>query len=74
VDHHPDILIPRHPPATKEDEKKRDRANPTTKRSIPIDEIRALQHRLTTRPTLGSRACDSSIRRTIWKPARSMLC
>jgi DNA polymerase-3 subunit delta' len=32
------------------------RANRTTKRSIPIDEIRALQHRLTTRPTLGSRA------------------
>lgn len=56
VDHHPDILIPRHPPATKEDEKKRDAGEPyTTKRSIPIDEIRALQHRLTTRPTLGPR-------------------
>ncbi|MDE1917314.1 MAG: DNA polymerase III subunit delta' [Sphingomonadales bacterium] len=56
VDHHPDILIPRHPPATKEDEKKRDNGEAyTTKRSIPIDEIRALQHRLVTRPTLGPR-------------------
>jgi DNA polymerase-3 subunit delta' len=54
VEHHPDILIPRHPPATKEDEKKRDAGEPyTTKRSIPIDEIRALQQRLTTRPTMG---------------------
>jgi hypothetical protein len=34
------------------------RANPTTKRSIPIDEIRALQHRLTTRPTLGAAPRD----------------
>jgi DNA polymerase-3 subunit delta' len=50
---HPD---PATSPATKEDEKKRDAGEPyTTKRSIPIDEIRALQHRLTTRPTLGPR-------------------
>ena len=53
---HPDILIPEHPPATKEDEKKRDDGQPyTKKRAIPIDEIRRLQHRLTTRPTLGDR-------------------
>jgi DNA polymerase-3 subunit delta' len=56
VEAHPDILIPRHPPATKEDEKKRDEGLPhNVKRSIPVDEIRALQRRLTTRPTLGSR-------------------
>ncbi|NBC36240.1 AAA family ATPase [Novosphingobium sp. FSY-8] len=53
---HPDILIPEHPPANKEEEKKRDAGDPyETKRSIPIDEIRRIQHRLTTRPTLGSR-------------------
>lgn len=53
---HPDILIPEHPPATKDDEKKRDDGQPyAKKRSIPIDEIRKLQHRLTTRPTLGER-------------------
>lgn len=56
IEAHPDILIPRHPPATKEDEKKRDEGLPhNVKRSIPVDEIRALQRRLTTRPTLGSR-------------------
>jgi DNA polymerase III subunit delta' len=56
IEVHPDILIPRHPPATKEDEKKRDEGLPhNVKRSIPVDEIRALQRRLTTRPTLGSR-------------------
>jgi len=54
--HHPDILIPEHPPENKEETKKREDGQPwRTKRSIPIDEIRALQHRLNTRPTLGSR-------------------
>lgn len=53
---HPDILIPEYPPATKEDEKKRDAGEPyATKRSIPVDEIRRMQQRLTTRPTLGQR-------------------
>lgn len=53
---HPDILIPEHPPENKEEAKKRDDGSDyKRKRSIPIDEIRALQHRLTTRPTLGSR-------------------
>ncbi|WP_246027270.1 AAA family ATPase [Novosphingobium umbonatum] len=55
-DAHPDILIPEHPPATKEDEKKREAGQPfNRKRAITIDEIRNLQRRLTTRPTLGRR-------------------
>ncbi len=55
-DHHPDIVIPEHPPESKEEQRKReDGGEYRTKRSIPIDEIRLMQHRLTTRPTLGSR-------------------
>ncbi len=53
---HPDILIPEHPPENKEEVKKRAAgAEFTRKRSIPIDEIRRMQLRLNTRPTLGSR-------------------
>ncbi len=53
---HPDILIPEHPPESREEAKKReDGGDYRRKRSIPIDEIRQVQHRLTTRPTLGSR-------------------
>lgn len=57
ADRHPDILVPEHPPENKEEEKKRadGQEDVRRKRSIPIDEIRAVQHRLTTRPTLGSR-------------------
>ena len=56
VDMHPDILIPEHPPENKEEIKKRENGDDyRRKRSIPIDEIRAMQQRLTTRPTLGSR-------------------
>lgn len=57
ADRHPDILIPEHPPENKEEEKKRadGQEDVRRKRSIPIDEIRMIQHRLTTRPTLGSR-------------------
>lgn len=57
ADRHPDILIPEHPPENKEEEKKRadGQEDVRRKRSIPIDEIRTIQHRLTTRPTLGSR-------------------
>lgn len=55
-EHHPDILVPEHPPENKEEAKKREDGQAyTTKRSIPIDEIRSVQHRLITRPTLGSR-------------------
>ena len=54
--HHPDILLPEHPPESKEEQKKReDGQDYRVKRSIPIDEIRAMQLRLNTRPTLGSR-------------------
>ncbi len=56
TDLHPDILIPEHPPENKEEAKKReDGAEYRRKRSIPIDEIRQMTHRLHTRPTLGSR-------------------
>lgn len=56
VEAHPDILIPEHPPENKEEAKKReDGGEYRRKRSIPIDEIRTVQHRLTTRPTLDSR-------------------
>lgn len=56
ADRHPDILIPEHPPENKEETKKRDDGlEYRRKRSIPVDEIRKLQQRLTTRPTLGSR-------------------
>ena len=56
VEMHPDILIPEHPPENKEEVKKREDGQPyRRKRSIPIDEVRTFQRRLTTRPTLGSR-------------------
>ncbi|HQV02715.1 MULTISPECIES: AAA family ATPase [unclassified Novosphingobium] len=56
IEAHPDILIPEHPPENKEEAKKReDGGEYRRKRSIPIDEIRALTNRLHTRPTLGSR-------------------
>lgn len=53
---HPDIFVLSHLPATQEDEKKRDEGKPyQLKRSIGIGQIREMQRRLTTRPTLGSR-------------------
>lgn len=56
ADRHPDILIPEHPPENKDEAKKRDDGGEyRRKRSIPIDEIRTIQLRLNTRPTLGSR-------------------
>ena len=56
ADRHPDILLPEHPPENKDETKKRDDGQPyRRKRSIPIDEIRSMQHRLVTRPTLGRR-------------------
>lgn len=55
-DQHPDILFPEHPPENKEETRKREEGRDfRRKRSIPIDEIRLLQRRLTTRPTLGRR-------------------
>ncbi|MBX9896488.1 MAG: DNA polymerase III subunit delta' [Qipengyuania sp.] len=53
---HPDILVLTHGPKTKEDEKKRDDGKPWERaRGIKIDQIREIQRRLTTRPTLGER-------------------
>ncbi len=53
---HPDIIILSHLPANKEEEKKRDEGKAyQLKRNISVDQIREMQQRLTTRPTLGSR-------------------
>ena len=54
--HHPDILVLTHPPKDDKEAAKRDEGKPyEVKRNIPVDLIRAMQQRLTTRPTLGSR-------------------
>lgn len=53
---HPDILILTHLPKDDKEEAKRLEGKPyQTKRSISVGQIRAMQKRLTTRPTLGSR-------------------
>ncbi len=53
---HPDILTLEHLPSDDDEVKKRDEGKPfKTKRNIAIDQIRRLQSRLTTRPTLGER-------------------
>lgn len=53
---HPDVIVLTNLPATKEDEKKREDGKPfALKRNIAIDQIRQMQQRLNTRPTLGSR-------------------
>ncbi|MCL6251081.1 DNA polymerase III subunit delta' [Altererythrobacter sp. KTW20L] len=53
---HPDVIVLSHLPASKDDEKKRDDGKPfALKRSISVDQIRAMQLRLHTRPTLGAR-------------------
>lgn len=51
---HPDIIVLSHLPATKEDEKKQEDGKPfNLKRNITVDQVRAMQLRLHTRPTLG---------------------
>lgn len=53
---HPDIILLERPAATTDDEKKREEGKPfNRKRNISVDQIRAMQRRLTTRPTLGAR-------------------
>lgn len=53
---HPDIILLDHLPASAEDAKKRDEGLPyQVKRNISVDQIREMQHRLNTRPTLGAR-------------------
>lgn len=55
VEAHPDILVLDHLPSNDDEEKKRAEGKPyATKRNITIDQIRRMQQRLTTRPTLGS--------------------
>ncbi len=56
AEHHPDIhwLIPL--PANEDEAKKRDEGRAyATKRNIAIDQVRDMQRRLVTRPTLGAR-------------------
>lgn len=53
---HPDIITLTHLPKDEKEEKKREEGKPyQVKRNIAVAQIRAMQHRLTTRPTLGSR-------------------
>jgi len=53
---HPDIHVLTHLPRDEKEEKKREEGKPyELKRSIGVAQIRAMQQRLTTRPTLGSR-------------------
>ena len=53
---HPDIITLEDLPANDDEEKKRAEGKPfQTKRNITIDQIRRMQQRLVTRPTLGSR-------------------
>jgi DNA polymerase-3 subunit delta' len=53
---HPDILVLTHPPKDDKEAEKRDEGKPyEKKRNIPIDDVRAMQRRLVTRPTLGER-------------------
>ena len=53
---HPDILVLSHLPKDDKEEKKREDGKPfELKRNITIDQVRGLQRRLATRPTLGSR-------------------
>jgi DNA polymerase-3 subunit delta' len=53
---HPDVILLDPLPANDEEEKKRDEGKPyQTKRNISVEQIRRMQARLVTRPTLGSR-------------------
>ena len=53
---HPDILVLTYLPKDEKEEKKRDEGQAyEVKRNITVAQIRGLQQRLTTRPTLGSR-------------------
>ena len=53
---HPDILVLDHLPLNEAEEDKKADGKPfQTKRNITIDQVRRMQHRLTTRPTLGRR-------------------
>jgi DNA polymerase-3 subunit delta' len=54
--HHPDILVLEPLPANDDEAKKKDDGRPyARKRNINVEQIRAMLHRLHTRPTLGAR-------------------
>lgn len=56
AEHHPDILLLSHLPKDEKEERKREKGEPfELKRNITVDQIRSMQARLTTRPTLGSK-------------------
>ena len=56
LEQHPDIHVLTNLPKDDKEEKKREEGKPyETKRNIAIAQIRAMQQRLTTRPTLGER-------------------
>ncbi len=53
---HPDIIVLTHLPKDDKEEKKRDEGKAyQTKRNISVSQIRGMQRRLNTRPTLGAR-------------------
>ncbi|QKG71591.1 DNA polymerase III subunit delta' [Erythrobacter mangrovi] len=55
-DHHPDIIVLTHGPKDDKEERKRADGKPfELARSIRIAQVRSMQQRLTTRPTVGSR-------------------
>ncbi len=55
-DAHPDIIVLDHLPANDDEEKKRAEGKPyALKRNITIEQVRRMQARLVTRPTLGAR-------------------
>lgn len=56
IENHPDILWLAQLPANDDEAKKRDDGRAyATKRNISVDQVREMQRRLNTRPTLGSR-------------------
>lgn len=56
IENHPDIIVLDHLPANEAEEAKKAEGKPfQLKRNITIDQIRRMQQRLVTRPTLGSR-------------------
>jgi DNA polymerase III subunit delta' len=53
---HPDVILLAPLPANDEEQKKKDEGRPyQTKRNISVDQVRGVQQRLNTRPTLGAR-------------------
>lgn len=56
AEEHPDIIVLSRPPKDDKEERKRAEGQAfERKRNITVDQIRAMQRRLTTRPTLGER-------------------